>query len=239
MNVPDTKIESVLDTYLDFFSGGVPPLPFFEMRLDDLLEVAGKSPIDDGLDFACELCVIGLAAYFEAFCKDQFSAIINIAPQTLSAFADARECRIPIKSLLHALPDISRRLGFVIAEEYDFGSAKLINGLFNDLLKITPFSKAEMASYSEFLNDRNLLVHHGGVYTIKYAAQKFQPGDIKNNAHFNSLTVGKKDVEKWGNFLFDLARKIAKASQKGLLTFAETHQIQFDIETKKGVDSLG
>jgi hypothetical protein len=208
------------------------------MRLDDILEVAGKSPIDDGLDFVCELCVIGLSAYFEAFCKDQFSAIVNITPQTLSAFSDARECRIPVKHLVHALPDISNRLGFVVAEEYDFGSAKLINGLFYDLLKITPFSKVEMASYSEFLNDRNLLVHHGGVYTLKYAAHKFPPSDIKDNANYNSLTVGKKDVETWGNFLFQLARKVAKASQKGLLTFAELNHIEFDVEAKQGVNAL-
>jgi hypothetical protein len=143
-----------------------------------------------------------------------------------------------VKGFIHLLSQLPRKLGFVIAEEYDFGSAKLINGLFHDLLKITPFSKAEIALYSEFLNDRNLLVHHGGVFTLQYATKKFQPHDIKNQAHWQSLVVGQKDVEKWATFLVDLAIKMAKSSVKGLTAFATANEIRFDDETMKGIYSL-
>jgi hypothetical protein len=63
--------------------------------------------------------------------------------------------------------------GTLISEEYDFGSAKEINGLYQDLLRITPFSANEAKKYSHFLSDRNLLVHHRGVFSYNYASQRF------------------------------------------------------------------
>ena len=59
-----------------------------------------------------------------------------------------------------------------IAEQFDFGSARAINGIFLDLIGISPFSKAEASKYDQLLNDRNLLVHHAGIYTVRYASQK-------------------------------------------------------------------
>jgi hypothetical protein len=42
-------------------------------------------------DRLVEVCLIGLASYFEAFCKNQFASIINICPQTLYKFTQRRE----------------------------------------------------------------------------------------------------------------------------------------------------
>jgi plasmid maintenance system antidote protein VapI len=83
-----------------------------------------------------EVCLIGLAAFFEAFCKDQFASIINICPETLSRFVAKRNTvTVELADLLLILPTTSR-LGFVLAEKYDFGSAKEVNSLYSDLLGV-------------------------------------------------------------------------------------------------------
>jgi hypothetical protein len=225
--------------YLDYFSGGVPPLSYFQMHVEEIVKTSSKSKAKTGeLDFLSEICLIGLASYFEAFCKDQFSAIINIVPQTTLPFTATRDCKIPVKSLLHVISNLSHKLGFVIAEEYDFGSAKAINGLFYDLLKITPFSKADMARYAEFLNDRNLLVHHGGVFTLRYASQKFEPRTIKTHANWQSLVIGQSDVRKWSKFILRLAGKTADFSSKRLVDYANTNGIKLNKVKLAAVDAL-
>lgn len=157
--------------WLQFFNGAVPALAYFQIQVDNLKELVDKSTNELGIDVTAELCMIGLAAYFEAFCKNQFAAVINIVPDTLSRFTERRDCKLTAKNLLPVMTELNHSLGFLIAEEYDFGSAKAVNGLFLDLLNITPFSKEEADEYGQFLNDRNLLVHHGGVYTSKYRGQ--------------------------------------------------------------------
>jgi len=105
-----------------------------------------------------------------------------------------------------------------VAEERDFGSAETINELFLDLLKITPFSKDEMEVYSQFLNDRNLLVHHGGVFTLKYLSQSTDAiVDIEHGSHYRSLEVTHEGLIDWVEFLLKIADKISSAPQKALL----------------------
>ncbi len=223
---------------LDYFSGGVPPLSFFKLRLDEIVQLADQRPIGNGLDFVAELCIIGLSAYFEAFCKDQFAAIINIAPCTLEHFTKKRECTVPVKSLLPRVHNLSQSLGFILAEGYDFGTAKHVNSLFSDLLKITPFSKTEIVKYSEFLRDRNLLVHHGGVFTTQYAFQKFDTAEMNTNVNWNSLVVGKKDVRRWAKFLFSVAEKFSGASAKALLQLGNDLALDFSAETVAAIEAL-
>ncbi len=222
----------------DHFSGGVPPLAYFKVKVDELLDLSNRQPDISGIDCVVELCIIGLAAYFEAFCKDHFAAIINIVPQTLEDFTDKRECRIPVKSMLYKLQSIPHRLGFLIAEEYDFGTAKSVNSLFADLLRISPFSKEEVVQYSRFLNDRNLLVHHGGVFTSKYARQKFNKEQIEANVNMNSLIVTKVDVQRWAKFLFSIAEKLAEASSKALNQFGTNCGIIFPKEINAAIEAL-
>jgi hypothetical protein len=57
-----------IDTY-EYFSGGVPPLSSMDMHFAEVCEVARGSGKNEGLDFTAELCMIGLSAYFEVFCK--------------------------------------------------------------------------------------------------------------------------------------------------------------------------
>ena len=124
--------------WLDFFHGGVPPYQLFRLSFDELSRLAESSTAEKGhLDTTAEVCLIGLAAYFEAFSKDQFAAIMNICPETLKPFGDKRpESSLPLRTLRTSMADLSSRVGSLVSEQYDFGSAKTINGLFLDLLNV-------------------------------------------------------------------------------------------------------
>jgi hypothetical protein len=226
--------------WLDFFHGGVPPYQFFRLSFDELSELVASSKVEDGLDTTAEVCLIGLAACFEAFCKNQFAAIMNICPETLAAFAEKRqEASLSLGLLASFMKNIDFRIGSLISEQYDFGPAKTINGLFQDLLKVTPFSNDEMAEYSNFLNDRNLLVHHGGVFTHKYRGQQYQKKEIQlSRVYFDSLVVGKNDFSKWANWANGMAKKIVEASHSGLESFIVTAGLTLEPERKKAADGL-
>jgi len=226
-------------TWLDFYSGGVPSFEYFLLQVKDVEEIASTSKVKSGIDITAELCLIGLAAYFEAYCKNEFAAVINICPEILKAFTLKRDCMVPARNLLHIVSAPRHRLGFLIAEEYDFGSAKTINSLFQDLLKITPFTKTEAKKYAQFLNDRNLLVHHGGTYTFRYAGQKFAKGDLRTYVHYHSLVVNKDDVRCWSKFLVAIATKTATATMRALLNFVSSEQIKCSAERKKAIGALG
>jgi hypothetical protein len=126
----------------------------------------------------------------------------------------------------------------MLSEHYDFGSAASINSLFFDLLHISPFSKDDAEKYSEFLNDRNLLVHHGGIYTYRYARQKFAKEKIPDLAHWHSLPVSTKDVQTWSTFLIYMSGKLAKASKLALNRLVEQESMMVDSERHKAIDSL-
>lgn len=226
--------------WLDFFHGGVPPYQFFRMSFDELSRLVASSTVDKGLDTTAEVCLIGLAAYFEAFCKNQFAAIMNICPETLAAFAEKRpEANLSLGLLASFMKTVDFRIGSLISEQYDFGSAKTINGLFRDLLNVTPFSNDEMAEYSNFLNDRNLLVHHGGVFTHRYKGQQYKKKEIElSRLYFDSLVVEKSDFSKWAEWANQMTQKIAKASHSGLESFIVTAGLTLEPERKKAADSL-
>jgi hypothetical protein len=192
-------------TVLDFFVGGVPPDMFFKLTYDDLCGlVKSSSERSEGSNTTAEVCLIGLAAHFEAFCKNQFAAIVNICPQVLSRFCEKRPgATIELKALLHNVEVLRQGLGFSLAEQYDFGSPRIINSLFYDLLGITPFSKKERRKYHQFLNERNLLVHHGGIYTSRYEPRLFtrQVRSGQQRVHFGSIVIRRDNFNSWAKFL--------------------------------------
>jgi len=160
----------------DYFAGAVPAGVIFDMQVYDMRTVARmRPPAGDLRDtpFA-ELCLIGLVAYFEGFCKNHFASIINICPQLLRELQTrGRDISVSAFHLLDAGEPILPKLGYLVAEGYDFGTAKAINGIYCDLLRVTPFSKKEMARFSEILDDRNLIVHQGGIFGPRYARERF------------------------------------------------------------------
>lgn len=220
---------------LDYFAGGVPPLVMLKLELDQIDGVV-RSSEKKLQNRAAEMGLISLCAYFEAFCKNLFSATANICPRVLSKFTARRQdVSVEIEKLLNFLDRAEVKLGHLLAEKYDFGSAKAINSLYFDLLAITPFSKTDAKKYSDLLNDRNLLVHHGGVYTIKYAKQKFETSDVARMAHMHSLTVSKENYLSWSSFVRRVATKMDFAGHRALERFVSTANVTLNEQQKKAI----
>ncbi len=227
---------------LDHFIADVPPLGYFELEVEQLVTLVNSSIEDkiSPLNSTAEVCLIGLSAYFEAFCKSHFAALINICPEILSNFVQRRQnATLSLIHILHLRDHIERKLGNLISEEYDFGSANEINKLYNDLLRITPFSTKEAKKYANFLGDRNLLVHHGGVYTFKYSAQRFARRAVPGVPHWDSLVVGKKEFSRWESFLTGMANKIADTSRLALQEFINRHKLGTRLNQRKAIALLG
>jgi len=227
---------------LDYFSGGVPTGGYFCFKLEDLRALTqSASDKESGIVSMHELCYIGLFAYFEAFCKDHFASLINIEP-TLVGNLRQRGQNVEIdgaRAVLYS-QQLAMRVGFLLAEKYDFGSAQKINALFSALLNITPFGKSEVEIYSKLLNDRNLLVHHGGVYTLSYLEQtKLVQADVLKNAFYNSCIKKRTDVLNAIQFVADVAQKLLTASLKALLAYLTANGIEYLGERKKALDYVG
>jgi hypothetical protein len=201
---------------LDYFPSGVPASIVFEFSLNTLEDVLRLSTTTNA-DKIAEVCFIGLAAYFEAFCKDHAASIINIAPTLIENLRQAGyDTRIDAQVALEFGARYPHTVGSLLMERYDFGTAKKINVVFENLLNITPFSKNDIKRYDSFLRDRNLLVHHGGLFTSKYLEQIGPWRERIADAYFNSLVVTPEMLKKSISFLERVARKLCEASHKAL-----------------------
>jgi hypothetical protein len=210
---------------LDYFAGGVPAGPMLSLHLDELKSLAqqqGKTP--HGRNLILELAFIGLFSYFEAFCKDHFASIINIAPVLAQRLkAHGHDINIDTTDLLNLGAHISARVGFLLAEKYEFGTPRKINALYHALLQVSLFSTSEAKKFDKLLADRNLIVHHGGVYTMKYTQQWSQGTDkalfldslVIDSATFGKTLgliegIGKKTVESTHLVLINCLRNYMK-----------------------------
>jgi hypothetical protein len=226
--------------WLDFFHGGVPPYQLFRLASAELAKLVAASDSDKS-STTVDVCFIGLAAYFEAFCKDQFAAILNACPEILSVFSDKRpEATLPLKVLPEFIRKLDYRIGSLVAEQYDFGSAKAVNGMYHDLLTMTPFSKSDARDYGKFLNDRNLLVHHGGIYTQKYQGQCFRQRPLPQTPriYFDSLVITTSNFEHWWKWADRMARKIAELSRAGVEKFVKTTSLKLSLQRNKAIQSF-
>jgi len=227
---------------LDYFNGGVPALGYFEMQADNLagLVRSTKKGKLSRLNQVAEVALIGLCAYFESFCKAHFASLINICSEILRNFVERRKnATITLRHVVAIRGEVTTKLGNLISEEYDFGSAKEINGLYQDLLRITPFSANEAKKYSRFLSDRNLLVHHGGVFTYNYSSQRFTNRTAPGLPHWDSLVIGQKEFDHWNFFMVGMATKIATTSQSALEGFVARENLTTTPEQTKAIRMLG
>lgn len=160
---------------LDYFAGGVPSRMIFEGSSYELRKLVSNTNKQEGfLDIISEVSFIGIVSYFEAFFKNHFASIINICPELIHQLKKSgHDVFVDPTDILNAKSEFYRKLGFYISEKYDFGTAQKVNALFVSILNISPFSKKEKIKYDSILCDRNLLVHHGGIYTSSYSKQKF------------------------------------------------------------------
>ena len=200
------------------FPGGVPPGELFRMETIYLIELVPKHDKPNRTNRVASLAYIGLLAYFEAFCKDQFASLINIHPElVISLKENQQDVNIDASEMLKQENSLIQILGFLIAEKYDFGTAKKINALYKALLGITPFAKKEIDRFSNMLNDRNLLIHHGGIYTSKYLKGKTVTNvSDKPRMFMDSIIITNDRFKEDAEFIKGIARKTIRASNDAL-----------------------
>lgn len=225
----------------ELFSGGVPTVSYFRMQLDKLREIAELDSDDESMYPIQELCLIGLFAYFEAFCKDYFAAIINIEPSLISNLkSEGHNILVDATNIPIYEEEIQYRIGFILASKYDFGTAKKINSLYNSLINITPFSKEEIKYYNTLLRDRNLFIHHGGTYTISYLEQEFErESDKRRDAFYQSKLIEKEDLFESLDFIESIAHKIAVNCQQNVKSYLKENDIIYGDERSKALKFLG
>ena len=207
----------------DYFHGGIPAGCHFRMVVHELQAICDDSPDLPGIEFRLSVVFIGLMSYFEAFCKEHFASVLNIEPRLLERLrSNKQDTSIDAVNVLEFSEQIRWRLGSLVAENYDFGSARKINALYRALLNITPFSKDEMRRYDELLHERNLVVHHGGTYTTGYLRQKKTRGSIKE-AFWGSVELSRGQLTECIDFLALIAKKVVDSSHRALVKFRDQH----------------
>ncbi len=205
---------------LDFFIGKIAPFMLYEMEynsLFDLVESHKNNHFYKKVNPAGQIVVIGTVAQFEAFCKHQFAALINIYPDLLEKFTRKRnQTNIELSSVVSMQGVFEKNVGFVLAEQYDFGTPKLVNDLFRDLVDVTPFSQAESKKFNSILFQRNLLVHHGGYYTLQFLKKNSLPKEIREKAFRESVIIDTEDCHQITEFLFEMAIKVTRTTTTAL-----------------------
>ncbi len=227
---------------LDHFTGNVPALAIFLGNVEELQNLVLNNADDDnpGPSPVAEVCLIGLVAYFEAFCKDHFASLINICPWLLiNLRRQGQDVRVDAVSFLDLQDDPRHRLGFLLAESRNFRTAKEINAQYRELISITPFSKSEKVRFDRLLNDRNLLVHHGGIYTARYAEQTFTTRSAnEGRAFLDSLVIETDQVLSAIEFLSSIATKLAQSTRTALEGLIEAQDIEQTVENNKALTYL-
>jgi hypothetical protein len=212
---------------LDYFAGGVPTGSFFKLRLDELREIVSQAS-DGHRASITGLAYIGLTAYFESFFKDHFGSIISIVPSlTTNLAARGHETQIDMALVTKSETDLRHRLGFYLAERYDFGTPQKVNAVFGALLGLSPFSKDEATKYDRVLHDRNLLVHHGGTYTTSYlkAAAKRLGAEEPTRAYWDSLRISPKRFGDDADLIDSIGRKVIKSSHAAVTKYIRENGI--------------
>lgn len=223
---------------LDYFSGGVPTGEAFRGTLEDISKIKIESAPNRSINRLAELCFVGVLSYFEAFCKDHAASIVSIAPDLISRLKTGGH-----NTLIEGLKasrlgeQLPPKLGFLIFENVDFGSARKINSIYHCLLKITPFSKLEAERYDDMLRDRNLVVHHGSIFTTRYLEQS-KATDAFNidDAFMNSLIIDQTTVSEQVKFISAIAKKMMFASHTALTAHLSETSQRLDPERQKALD---
>jgi len=226
----------------DFFTGKIAPFLLFEMEYHSLFYVVENHKNDrfyPEINPASQVASIGLLAYFEAFCKHQFAAIVNLFPSLIAEFSCKRgEPKIEFSTIVSFKGEFEKNIGFALAENYDFGTSKAINGLFKDLLLVTPFNMKEQKVFDEIVFCRNLLVHHGGFYTLQYLKKNSISEELKKSVFKDAIKIDTAKYHEISDFLFEMAIKIARQTVKAAKNLDEFKSLPKDSERRSAVDEL-
>jgi hypothetical protein len=221
-----------------FYSGYVPSGEVFRMMADEVVALSREEPGDAPARH--NLCLIGLLAYFEAFAKDQLSTVLSLAPAAIERLkAAGHPTDVTARDALNLRDDIDHQIGFLVVQRLDLGTSKKINAAFTTAIKVTPFGKDEMGRYNRMLRDRNLIVHHGGVYTTAYLEQardEIEPGRRIANAYSIGLTCA--DIGDAAKFLKRVVRSVVNASAKKLHILATEDGSIADPARRKAIEYM-
>lgn len=228
----------------NYFVGKTSPFLLFEKEYHSLHYVVENHKNDryyKDNNPACQVAFIGILAYFEAFCKHQFAAIINIFPELAIDFSEKRRnLQIDLKTIISFRESTFKNLGFILAEKYDFGSASSINNNFKDLLLITPFSKEEVSIFKNIIHKRNLLVHHAGYYTLKSLNYpKINITERTNKAFRENVKIETSVFEEYSEFFFQMAIKITRETIVAITRLDMYKSLDRESLKIKAVDELG
>lgn len=229
----------IRDSPLRFFVGGVPPRSVYVNHVVGLLEITNRVP-DDRREQSqeWEICFIALIAYFEAFCKDLFACAVNIRPELLRVFrAAGRGTLVDAVDIVEQGDLSSVRIGSLLAERTELGTAKSINGAYKDLLKCTPFGKKETAKFERFLGVRNQLVHHGGIITSKFAGQH-QQAIPAENMYFYSLVLNAGYFTDAYNLLMGVSGNMVRIARQRIEEFTLEMNLSLEPDQQKALEWL-
>lgn len=226
----------------EFFPGKISPFLLFEMEFHSLFYIVENHKNDKfypEINPASQVASIGLLAYFEAFCKHQFAAIVNIFPSLILDFAYKRgEPKIEFSTVVSFAGEFEKNIGFVLAENYDFGTAKSINGILRDLLLITPFNKKEENKFNDIVYKRNLLVHHAGYFTLQYFKKNAISDELRQRAFKEAVKIDTEDYQEISDFLFGMAAKITRESVRAVKRTTGFKSLDPDSEKINAVEEL-
>ena len=228
---------------LDFYPGGVPAGVVFDMNVLDACQIANTNPSNhDDLAGRDRRRIRAHWSYcvFEGFCKNHTAAILNICPELVRGMAArGRDIRLRPVDILDFGENMSTQFGSLVVEKIDFGTAKAINGLYQDLLGITPISKREAERFHALLEDRHVIVHHGNIFTPSYATERFIRRQIGRSRIFvDSLEVTPSNVRNAARLLHGLSVKIRQESRRALAAFLRKNHMRLPKPNREALGSL-
>ncbi len=223
---------------LDYFPCQAPPAALFKSRINDLRGIAHLAETNHSSEIL-ELIKIGMTAYFEAFCKDQFGSLICLAPSLVKNLAaSGLDTSLDASLIVDDPQEFQLQLGFHIAEKHDFGTPKKINSLYKALLRISPFSSKAAAAYDVILHDRNLLAHHGGTFTTAYVKNAKFPNKGSAKAFRDGIVLDPTQIHRDLDLIESVAYSIAVNTHKSLLIHIYDNSGRIGAEKKKALEFL-
>jgi len=218
-----------------YFVAGIPAFGLFEYQLKTLEAILTGQKDDSTEGVLEEIVFVGVISYFESFCKNSFASLINIAPQLIQRLKSASfDIKVDPMHVIELGESAAMNIGFLIAEQIDFGTANKINGIFTALVKRSPLKANQIGYFDKILSDRNLLVHHGGIYTKKYFHQRTPIGE-RNRVFFDSIVVDKEYVIERIEFLRGISEKIVKGTHDALEEMVKKDELVLNESAKQAL----
>jgi hypothetical protein len=224
---------------LRYFVGGVPPRTVYANHVVRLLEISNRIP-PEARDRSqeWEVCFIALIAYFEAFCKDLFACVVNIRPELLNRLREAgRDTAIDAADLVAQGEFSSFRVGSLLAERIDLGTAKKVNATYSALLNFAPFGKKDSADFDRFLSVRNQLVHHGGIVTSRFARQS-ERQVAAENVYMHSLVLTARFFGDAYNLFMKVSGQMVQLAKRRIEEFAAEQHLSVSPDQQQAVEWL-